>query len=255
MYQKPSGPLSISGVLDDGFQLLKASFTRIFPISLVAAIAGQVPTAITTETGEISIAPVAAIVAFFAVFLLSLLCYGAAISRTLAISHNENTGIGAAIQTGLKRAPALFVCSLLYGLCIIAGMILLVIPGIIVFISLLFATYFTVGDKLGPINSLKQSHRLVWGGNWWRTAAIVSVIGIVMLVAYSLIGVFAGVFAAAVSSDSAMLLNIVNFVLIPLLSAVASPVGYAFSVSLFNDLKIRRDGADLAQRMEGLGTA
>ena len=44
-------------------------------------------------------------------------------------------------------------------------------------------------------------------------------------------------------------LNFIAFVLIPLITAVVSPLGYAFTMSILNDLKLRKEGADLDARM------
>ena len=44
-------------------------------------------------------------------------------------------------------------------------------------------------------------------------------------------------------------LNFIAFVVVPLITAVVSPLGYAFTMSILNDLKLRKEGADLDARM------
>ena len=59
--------------------------------------------------------------------------------------------------------------AILYGLAIVVGLILLVIPGIILSISLCLAFYLVALENKGAVDSLKSSHALV-KGYWWRTA-------------------------------------------------------------------------------------
>lgn len=55
---------------------------------------------------------------------------------------------------------------ILYGLIVILGLILLIIPGIILSIKFYFFEYFIVDKGLGPIEALKRSWRLTKGAGW-----------------------------------------------------------------------------------------
>lgn len=56
--------------------------------------------------------------------------------------------------------------SILYGLIVLGGMILLIIPGIIWAIKFQFFTYFIVDKELGPIEALKRSSAITKGAKW-----------------------------------------------------------------------------------------
>jgi len=56
--------------------------------------------------------------------------------------------------------------SILYGLIIFSGMLLLVVPGIIWGIKFSLYPYFIVEKKLGPIEALKASSRATKGAKW-----------------------------------------------------------------------------------------
>ena len=43
MYQLPAAPLSLGGILDDGFKLFKASWKQLLPIAVVASVLASVP--------------------------------------------------------------------------------------------------------------------------------------------------------------------------------------------------------------------
>ena len=56
--------------------------------------------------------------------------------------------------------------SICYGLAAIAGLILLIIPGIILIIMFEMYSYFIVDKNMGPIESLKASRFLTKGARW-----------------------------------------------------------------------------------------
>lgn len=56
--------------------------------------------------------------------------------------------------------------SILYGLIILFGLILLIIPGIIFTIQFFFYDYFIVDKKIGPIEALKRSLAITKGIKW-----------------------------------------------------------------------------------------
>jgi len=255
MYQRPDAPRTVGGTLDDGFRLFKASFSQVFLLAFVAAVLSQIPSVMlnstVSEENPIGQFTAGLGVAFLVSMLISAVIYGAIIAKIEAVTNNQTLSMSQAIAVGLQRFFPLLICGLLYMLAVVAGTLALIIPGIILSLTLLFGVYAVVADNMGPIEALKHSHKLVWG-NWWRTAAVVGVGTFILLVGMMLVGVMSGV-AAAVSgaTDAADLQssNLLNFVVLPLFSALLSPLLYAFIMAAYNDLKLRRSGADLADRI------
>lgn len=56
--------------------------------------------------------------------------------------------------------------TILYGLIILGGTILLIVPGIIWGIKFQFFSYFIVDKRLGPIEALKRSSAITKGAKW-----------------------------------------------------------------------------------------
>jgi len=56
--------------------------------------------------------------------------------------------------------------SILLGLAIGIGLILLVVPGIIVALMFLFTTFIVIERELGPIEAMKESNRITRGYKW-----------------------------------------------------------------------------------------
>ena len=187
MYQKPTSPLSIGGVLDDGFKLLRASFMRLLPLALIPAFINTLPSFISTPEGELNTTPVVAIASLLAMILVGVIFYGAMLARLNDVYSGAEGSFGSAVGRGVGKFFPLVACFLLYTLAFFGGSLLLLIPGLILMLTLLFGPYLVFTDNLGPLAALKHSHKLVWG-NWWRTAAIFAVVFFIMLVIYMLAG-------------------------------------------------------------------
>lgn len=68
--------------------------------------------------------------------------------------------------------------SILYGLMIIGGFILLIVPGIYLAIRFGFFQYVIVDHEMGPIAALKESSRLTVGAKWqilWLSLILVGI--------------------------------------------------------------------------------
>jgi uncharacterized membrane protein len=94
-----------------------------------------------------------------------------------------------------------FLGSLLYGLVIIAGFILLIIPGIYWGIKYQFITYLIIDKKMGPLEAFKKSGKLTNGVKmklFWLGIAFIGItivgmllIGIGLIVAWPVIALAA----------------------------------------------------------------
>lgn len=85
--------------------------------------------------------------------------------------HAERVGIREAFKRGSHQVASFFGISVLSGLIIMAGFILLIIPGIIFALWYAFATYILVDEKLTGTAALKRSKQYAQGqlgGIFWR---------------------------------------------------------------------------------------
>jgi uncharacterized membrane protein len=83
--------------------------------------------------------------------------------------------------------------SILYALVLVAGLILLIVPGIIFALMFMFTTFIVIDRELGPVEAMKESNRITHGHKW-------SLLGFtLMLVLINLLGLIALVVGLLVS--------------------------------------------------------
>ena len=267
---QPSQPQSIGGVLDTTFQLYKATFVKMIPLSLLMVIAGSLQYIYMFSQGSAGnpADPFAMLnmmqswgywLSVIGGMIASTWILSAAYLKIGAIGGGGDLGIGAALQASLTRLPAMVVMLFLFIIALTIGAILLIIPCLILMVSLILCFNTALFENKGPVSALSESHRLVWG-NWWRTAAILTVGFIVILVIYLIAGMIIGVVTPLLvlggGADDVLLFTLVSSLLVGLLmSLLVTPFYISLAIAIYWDLKLRKDGGDLAARVGALNPA
>src|SRR5665213_2834342 len=203
MYQKPTVPRSIGGVLDDTLQLYKASFASCWlPALLTGLVSGAFTyfvLAVPITSGLPQANPLLAAmdryknlgpaynVGNIAVSVVTLLLSGMMIANIAAVSRGETPAFGTALSLSLRRLLAMIGATILFGLAVGVGFVLLLIPGIYLAVRLQLFLVPLIIEPQGPAASLGTSWRLV-GGNWWRALTVVTVLFVILLVLELLLG-------------------------------------------------------------------
>lgn len=78
---------------------------------------------------------------------------------------------------------------LLVGLAVLVGFILLVVPGIILMLGLLFSSYLIVDKGRGPIEAMKESWRITDGHKWQLLGFVLAIVCLNLL---GLLGLLVG---------------------------------------------------------------
>jgi hypothetical protein len=254
MFAAPNQPQSIGGVLDSGFKLLAASLGKVLPFTYLASLltAGwtwKLQTVLMRDfaksgafnfNGSVVSGSYLVVIVVGSIFAAAVLC-------TIRAVHNgESSSFGAALTARLRRAPALFVVTLLYALASVVGLLLLLIPGMYLGVTLAFSFYATAADDKGAIESLKYSHALV-KGDWWRTASLLSVIMIIAVVLYVAVGLVAGLFDGGNGPIPSLEPDFVtDVVIMPVFAALIMAMFYCLGYAAYVDLKLRNELTDVA---------
>ncbi|HVF76904.1 MAG TPA: glycerophosphoryl diester phosphodiesterase membrane domain-containing protein [Solirubrobacteraceae bacterium] len=176
--------------------------------------------------------------------VLAVLLATAACLRAIAQSYlGEETDWRSSLEYAWRLTPSLLLLTLLYGLGIVLGLLLFIVPGIWLYVAWAFAIPVLLVEGLRGRKALARSYTLV-KGRWWRTFGV-------LLVGFILAAIISTVVQAV------FLIGIVvgegNDALVLVLSAIAGIVGLAvstpFQAALFAvvyfDLRVRKEGFDL----------
>jgi len=259
MYQLARAPRSIGQVLDAMFQLTRATFVPMLPLSILSGLISAIPLAYMLLSGAVEDPEVAAAtlasagywISIAVMLPLSVILYAACLLLGESIAQGNRFGIGKCIALVAPRVLTLILAGICFGLAIALGLVLLVIPGLILMVSLYMFLPAIVLDGKGSVESLKYSHNLVWG-NWWRTAAIASIAVIIMYVMIILIGVILAL-VFIVTGFNPVIAFLVEGGTTLLGSLLITPFFVALYLEIYRDLKMRRTGGDLAARIESAG--
>ncbi len=246
MYRLSQQTCGIFEIFNNSLKLYSACFTRLIgyglAVSALSAVMGMltetlVPLEPASSDGE-QVAMIQAMPALMAIILifslLSCIVYAAMIFRIDNYEQGREDSYVEGLWLGLRKFPAIVLAGLLYTIAIVAGTLLLVIPGVILVISLSFCGYFIILENAGGYASLIASHRLVWG-DWWRTNAVFMLPGVMLIIFFIIVG-FIGAFLDQLIPNSYGILNI----LIDLMTAIIMPYFYVLGYVQYRDLKLRK---------------
>jgi hypothetical protein len=200
------------------FRLYRAVLLRAWPAALLFALLTsflldrlmlQLPDPLAPDALERLIAFLGSAGLWRAVLALSLLSLWPSCALVLC-AHNLANGTTLPAAGGLVAAlrayPAALLVALLFAVLVVAGLVLLLVPGIYLAGALqLWVVALLVGDASAS-QSLQASWRRV-KGHWWRSNTMVAVVLLCALAVGALVSGFTGivvhVIAAAWSLDTA----------------------------------------------------
>jgi hypothetical protein len=269
-FYPPVRPLSVGEVLDLVFQIFKATLVKGLPYGICAVIAQQLPNIYALGSGATVRQSLAAgqpvRMALFGVGVsLALMAWSALLLRQRAIIEQRPTSIGAELGEALRRLPSFLAATLLFLLVVGGGAaVLLVVPRhyrtearipieilslyLAILLSCAWPAVLFAGQ--GPLGALRQSVRLVWG-NWWRVALIYGVGGAIVIVVAVLLGALIAAIVSSLGAGIPVMTSVFTEVA-NALGAVTAPFAGAMLLATFADLRVRKEGIDLQQRIVGL---
>jgi len=248
-----SEPQTVGRVLDSGFKLFVKAFTSVLPPSLAAAAVLAVPNIANvlmggTEQVQSQVPASTVLILFLVALPIYMILIAAVVYRLGGIAELHQASAGQALSRGVRCALRLIGAALLYFLAMAGGLILLIIPGIILSLSLSFAFIAIVLDDQSALAALKRSHRLVWG-NWWRTLAVVSVPVVIVMILYLGLGIAFGATLVMSEGKPASDVLITATLIETAIGGITAPLIYSIMIAQYHDLKLRKEGHDLAARL------
>ena len=282
MYVQPTAPRAIGGVIDDAIKLYRASFRTCWPIALIGSV---VTAAISLYL--LSRFPALATVRDPALMwqmlkpsplwgwllipgIASLLLLGAVIAcqNALAAGTGPMT-VGVALATAFARLHWLLLAVLVGVIFIGFGVGIVLVPVVAASRVLAVLAWVILGiylwgrlqlwmvavfaEDAGTFRAMGVSWRLV-GGHWWRSATILTV-GIIIVLVISMLFGFVGNLIFVVVRVDRMSVLMGNQLITAVERVFVTPMMPAVLVAMYYDFKLRREGGDLAARTKSLRSA
>ncbi len=252
MFTLSNQPQTIGQVLDHSFKLYAAAFKKVLLLSFMSALLMAIPGMLSTETsGDFESASAAMRQSMIWLVLLLPIYFilvSGLIYQMQGVAESRSVSLSEALMRGAKTLLPIIVGIILYVLILMVGFVLLIIPGIILSVSLYFWYTGVVLDNESPVQSLKHSHRLVWG-KWWRTLTVLSVYWIMLLVVYMGFGIAVGVFMATGGALDSVGFKLITELVAAVISTIITPLIYSVMIVQYHDLKLRSEGHDLEARL------
>ena len=271
----PPRPLAVGETLDLGFRIFRATLLTCLMYSGVAVIAGELPGIYNlamsrplTEAMDVR-SLTSWVLTVIAVAACAVMC-AAILLRQHAVVTGGQPRTAVEFATLLPRLPGLLLLVLLvvvatcvWFLPLLAlrdsailtqGLLaaLLAIPASYVSVPLVAAMPVFLLTGAGPVASLARSWRLA-RGSWWRLAAIYTVGLLLLIVLLTIAGALAMMVAVPITGGDLAVLSAVNSVVVVMLSALGWPFLIGLVLAAYGDLTVRREGADLAQKLAAAG--
>jgi hypothetical protein len=97
---------------------------------------------------------------------VATIAQGALVRLVIVHEQDGKASFGDSVGAGLAVAAPLFAMAILGALGIMLGLLLVIIPGVIAYVSWAVAASALVDERLGPVEALKRSSFLVEGARW-----------------------------------------------------------------------------------------
>lgn len=167
----PNTPQGYLDIFKTSFRISKYTFVKTFPLFVLVFVSSFAFLKIENwvrNYKEIDLKIIIGCMLLLGFFIICYASIGGVIYRMIGLIRQQDPGFILAFKAGFKKIIPLIVVSILYGLSMILGLVLLIIPGIIVSIYFVFSI-FLIYENCGIIDSFIESYRIV-KHHWWRTS-------------------------------------------------------------------------------------
>jgi hypothetical protein len=270
----PPRPQTVGEVLDAGFQIFASTLYGSLPYGVLAVLAGQLANIHDLILGRPLRRFGGTDPGWWAWYVLGLalllLIWCALWQRQAALAAGGQRSARAELRRTLAAFPSLAGQTLMVGgalalIVALAGgslwmfgdpnalylaIALLLLPaGLYVIVVYLFACPASVLCGMSAVRALAYGAQLL-RGKWWRTLLVLTVLAVVILVLYVLVGVGAALVLAVTGVPDVAVVTAVSAAAAMVMGAVSLPFVNAMLLATFGELRVRHEGLDLERRIE-----
>lgn len=236
-----SGAISISGVFSRTFAALFSNIVTFLIISFLILL--PLPIFNLLSGGGMAAPPEAIgagyVIAALINLVLTYAAMGAVVYGTVSFLRGGPAGLGECLSKGFAAVLPVILVAILITIMGAVGMMLLVVPGIIVFVITAAAVPATVVERPGIWGSIKRSAELT-KGNRWRIFALMVIFYIAMMG----IGWILSLLGLPVLIPDGSLFAIV---VLYIWSGISTAFFAVFGAVIYHDLRVAKEGVSSAQ--------
>jgi hypothetical protein len=265
----PGRPLSVGEVLDLAFRIYRATVVRCVLLAGLGLLASQLWRLYALARGL----PVTSLPSMlkllrdptvFALYLTGALLQVILLSAVLLRQYRLISGPdpGGDVGAATRRLPAIIglgiLVSLTCGACFLPVLLGGALRPLFVLIALVAVSYVMVAllssqtilltEGAGPLASYQRSWRLTRGG-FWRLSVIYFITAVILIAMYLGLAIVVAALAGILGRGDVAVMTASQAVLGVALGALVAPFYTALSIAILGDLKVRKEGTDLEQRI------
>ena len=226
----------IGPIFTRSWSIYAANFVAFTLVAIVASLPSQLGGDFESGVG---------VVRNVVVFVVSVILYfvGQAVILYGAFQamRGRNVVIGDGVGRAFSRFFSLVGISILVGLGVGIGFLLLVIPGIILALRWAVAVPACVVENKGPFESMRRSAELTKGHRWkifgiWVLLTIAAIV--ILIIAGALAGL--GVVVAPEGLGRLLIAGIITLIL----TAIVTAYSYVLNTMIYHDLRTAKEGVN-----------
>jgi hypothetical protein len=228
----------IGPIFTRSWSIYAANFLMFTLVAVVAGLPNQLGGDFESSAGVAQ-----SIIAFIISVILYFVGQAVILYAAFQAMRGRDVIIGDAIGRAFSRFLSLLGISILVGLGVAIGFMLLIVPGIILALRWAVAVPACVVENKGPLESMRRSAELT-KGHRWKIFGIWVLIAIVAIIILIIVGVFAGLGAVVAQGLGRVLIaGVISLIL----TAIVTAYSYVLNAMIYHDLRVAKEGVDTEQ--------
>ena len=247
MAQLQLRPLGVGEIIDATFTVYRRRFGPMFAIALMLVfipfLISLVGGCSLDSGGSATCASPIGWLAYIAGSIGALVAGTAAVLVAAEAYAGVSSDWRRAMRIGLRRILPIIGATIVAGVLVGIGFVLLIIPGIFLFVSFAVVWEALIIEGAGPIESIKRSWRLVSGERWRVFGAGL----LVMIIAIIVFGVVSAVVWLILSPGLGMSGGMAGYVVQQVSTLLSTPLTAALGTVIYLDLRVRKESLGTAE--------
>ena len=239
IFSRAFGTLRSNPLVTLGIAFLFGAMPSLL-LAYVVQVSGTQAFEVLGSAAVIALAIFSAVVAI----MLAMITQGALVRATTAYSEGRKASLGESAMAGLSVALPLFLLGLVSAVGIALGFLLLLVPGIILYVMWSVAAPALVEERLGPIEALGRSADLTSGARW-KVFGLTLVVVVLYWLVSALVGLLTVMWYGGLANFAAtgtMGMPIGYLLINGIFGTITSAVWGVIQTSLYVELRDWKDG-------------